>query len=101
MALWLDVVRAAAALNAVLLLVLTAVWVRNYRTFGSKHALGFVVFGVVLLAENVTALYVFGLDPALSAWYRDHMTGSPADATMSLRVLETGAICLLAWLTWD
>jgi len=48
-----------AALNGVLLVVLTTVWLRNYRRFRSGMVLGLVAFGAVLLLENLVALYFF------------------------------------------
>lgn len=45
--------------SVLLLLVLTTVWVRNYRTVRSPLVLGLVVFGAVLLAENGLVLYCF------------------------------------------
>jgi hypothetical protein len=50
---------ALAALNGGLLLALVGVWIRNYRTFRSTMILGLVGFAVVLLAENVAAVYFF------------------------------------------
>jgi hypothetical protein len=48
-----------AVLNSLLLLVLTAVWVRNYRQFRSQMVLGLVAFSVVLLVENLIGVYFF------------------------------------------
>jgi len=50
---------ALAVLNSVLLIVLTAVWLRNYRTFRSNMVLGLVAFSVVLLVENLVGIYFF------------------------------------------
>lgn len=50
---------AVAAVNAVLLLVLTVVWLRNYRRFRSGLVLGLVAFAAVLLLENLVAVYFF------------------------------------------
>jgi hypothetical protein len=50
---------AIAGVNAILLAVLTAVWVRNYLEFRSEMILGLVAFSVVLLVENLVAVYFF------------------------------------------
>lgn len=50
---------ALTVVNVVLLVVLTAVWLRNYRRFRTPLVLGLVAFGVVLLVENVLAVYYF------------------------------------------
>jgi hypothetical protein len=50
---------AIAGVNAVLLAVLTAVWIRNYLEFRSEMVLGLVAFSVVLLIENLVAVYFF------------------------------------------
>lgn len=103
MGLWLTVVRVCAVANVLLLLALTAVWVRNYRQFQSKHTLGLAIFGALLLAENGLAVYYFLLHPNLAGWFADpaNMPGPPAQAMMVLRLLETGALLFLGWITWD
>ena len=102
MGLWIDVTRAAAGLNVLLLLGLSYVWATNYLEFRSKHTLGLLVFGLLLLAENAMALYFFMLDPLLSAWFAsDAMYEVAGNAMMLLRVLETVALCFLGWVTLD
>lgn len=102
MGLWIDIVRGAAVLNVVLLLGLCAVWLQNARQFKTKHTLGFLVFGMLLLAENVLAVYYFAIDPTLSAWFASEaMPDQPASAMMTLRVVESGALLLLTWITMD
>jgi uncharacterized membrane protein len=100
MAVWLDVARVAAAVNILLLLALSSVWVRNYLQFRSKHPLALSLFGGLLVVENAVALYVFSLDPVLSAWIA---SSDPVAqwAMMALRLLELGALLVLAWATWD
>jgi hypothetical protein len=78
-----------------------AVWSRNYRQFRSKHALGLLTFGVFLLAENVLAAYVYMADPTLSVWFSSQVPDVAWFAMMSLRVLETGGLAVLAYVTWD
>lgn len=52
----------AAALsggNLILLAILTYIWVQNYRTFRTPLVLGLIIFSVVLLLENLVAVYFF------------------------------------------
>lgn len=100
MAIWLDVARVVAGVNILLLLGLSYVWVRNYSQFRSKHTLALMLFGLLLLVENAVALYVFSLDPILSAWIS---SSDPIAqwAMMVLRLLEFGALAIMAWATWD
>jgi hypothetical protein len=100
MTVWADVSRAAMGVNVVLLFALCAVWARNYRQIRSKHTLGLLVFGLLLLGENALGLYLFLVHGQLTAWF----SGLPQIAITSLlalRVLETVAIAFLAWVTWD
>jgi len=100
MTLWADVARVAMGVNVLLLLALCAIWGRNYRQFRSKHTLGLLVFGVLLLCENALGLYYFLFDTALTAWF----SGLPeiaATALMALRILETAGVAFLLWVTWD
>ena len=55
----LMVATSLSGLTLLLLAVLTAVWVRNYRTFESRLTLGLVAFSTVLLVENAVAIYFF------------------------------------------
>ena len=95
MGIWGDAAQWAAAINIVILLVLCAIWARNYRQFRSKHALGLLVFGVLMLAENGIALYFLAIDPMLM------MEGIKQQAQTTLRLLMTAAFAFLAWITWD
>jgi len=83
-----------AALNAVLLSVLTAIWVRNYRTFGTQLILGLIVFGAVMLIENLTAIYFFASTRML---YSGDATVQTAVAV--LRALQFVALLFLTWVT--
>lgn len=102
MGVWIDVTRLAIAVNVLLLLGLCIIWGRNYVQFRSKHALGLLVFGVLLLAENVLAGYFFMLDPLLAVWFSSAAVPDPAgNALMALRIFETAALLFLGWTTWD
>ena len=95
MAIWGDAAQWAAAVNIVIMLALCSVWLRNYRQFRSKHALGLLVFGLLMLAENGLALYFLGIDPMLM------MEGVKQQAQTTLRLLMTVAFVFLAWITWE
>ncbi|MFB6177182.1 MAG: hypothetical protein ABEI99_08600 [Halobaculum sp.] len=100
MSVWLNATWVAAALNVVLLLGLSTVWLRNYGQFRSKHALGLTAFGLTLLAENVLALYIFYWHPVLSGWIANSAPIAHT-AVGALRLLELGALAFLAWITLD
>ena len=83
-----------AGLNVVLLLILTGIWVRNYRTFGSDMTLGLIVFGAVMLIENVTAIYYFLAQGSLYAEMEPVGT-----SVLVLRTLQFVALAFLTWVT--
>ncbi len=101
MSLWFDVARVAAGVNVVLLLGLTVVWVRNFAQFRSKHTLGLLVFGVLLLLENAVALYLYLVDPQMSAWFTHDVPAVAWRSMMALHVLEMAGVGFLAWVTFD
>jgi hypothetical protein len=101
MSLWFDVARVTAGLNILLLAVLLSVWGRNYLDLRSKHALGLLVFATLLLLENAVALYIYLLDPTLSAWFSSAVPAIAWRGMMSLHVLETVGIGFLVWITVD
>ncbi|WP_313692830.1 hypothetical protein [Halorarum halobium] len=98
---WSTVALAAAGLNVVLLAGLCVVWGRNYVRFRTKHPLGLVLFGLLLLAENATSLYYYAVDPTLSAWYATAVPPVVWRATMAVHVVETLAVGFLVWITAD
>ena len=100
MALWVDLARVAAGLNVLLLLGLSYVWGRNAWRFRSKHASGLATFAVLLLVENLLALYVFVVDPTLTAWIAASAPLAQA-AMMALRGIELVALVVLAWTALD
>jgi hypothetical protein len=101
MSLWFDVARVAAGLNILLLAVLLSIWGRNYLELRSKHALGLMVFAILLLLENVVALYIYLLDPTLSVWFSSAVPAIAWQGMMSLHLLETVGIAFLVWITMD
>jgi hypothetical protein len=85
---------AFAAVNVVLLVALTVVWVRNYRTFRTSLIAGLIAFGVVLLIENALAIYYFF---SMKMLYSGDPTVQQAVAT--LRGLQLVALGFLTWVT--
>ncbi|WP_135822472.1 hypothetical protein [Halostella litorea] len=83
-----------AGVNILLLGGLTAVWVRNYRTFRTPLILGLIAFGSVMLLENAAAIYFFFSTKML-------YSGDPGvqTAVVTLRALQFVALAFLAWVT--
>jgi hypothetical protein len=100
MGVWLTAASAATALNVLILVGLVGIWIRNYSEFRSKHTLGFVVFGLLLLAENALAFYYYVLDPQV-ATLLNSAAPVAGRAMMFVQVLETIALVFLFWITWD
>ncbi len=86
---------ALSLVNAALLAVLTLIWLRNYRTFRTPLVLGLVAFAVVLLIENLVAIYFAFTTSMLYA-------ATPAVHTVVavLRALQFVAIAILLVVTW-
>ncbi|MXR40226.1 hypothetical protein GRX01_02480 [Halobaculum sp. WSA2] len=91
MSLTLDLARASAGLNVVLLATLVAVWARTYGEIRSRETLGSLVFALLLLAENVLALYYYFSGLALPP--------AAVEAMLALQALETAAIAFLVYVT--
>ncbi|MEF8799829.1 MAG: hypothetical protein V5A56_02180 [Halolamina sp.] len=83
------------AVNAILLLVLVGVWVRNYREFRSTMVLGLVGFGSVLLLENLVGLYFF-FGSMTSLYGSDPVVGM---VLLGMRGLQFVAIAFLTYAT--
>ena len=85
---------ALAAVNVLFLVALTAVWLRNYRTFGTRLILGLVAFGAAMLVENAVAVYYFLSMQSLYA-------GDPhvQQAVFVLRAIQFGALVVLTYVT--
>jgi hypothetical protein len=101
MSLWFDIARISAGINVALLAVLLSIWGRNYLELRSKHALGLAMFAVFLLARNALSLYIYLVDPTLSAWFSSEVPNIVWRALMALHVLETVGLAVLVWITWD
>lgn len=91
MTLWMYAATLFAGLNVLLLLVLTYVWITNYRRFQTAITLGFLSFGIVLLVENLLAVYFFF---GMVEFYTET---TAQQMVLSLRVLEFIALTCLTW----
>jgi hypothetical protein len=99
----IDLFRVLFGVNLLLLGALSTIWLRNYLEFRSKHTLGLVMFSAFLLAENALGLYMFFVNPELTAWLLDPSFVPPIAqwAMLALRALETGGVAFLLWVTLD
>jgi len=91
---WLTVATALAGLNALLLVALGVVWLRNYRTFRSSLLLGLLAFAAVMLLENLLAVYYF-FD--MGMLYASDPAAQQAVAV--LRALQFVALLFLTYVT--
>ena len=91
---WLLVAAGLSAINAVLLGILTIVWVRNYRTVGSGMTAGLAGFAATIPGENVLAIVFFFSTGMLYA-------GDPTaqQAVVVLRAIQTVALIVLTYVT--
>ena len=64
------------------------------------YVLALFLFAVLLLAENVFALYFFSLNPLTRQWLEAAATTAQI-AMVLLRLLETSALALLTWAMWQ
>jgi hypothetical protein len=85
---------ALSGLNVLLLLVVTGVWLRNYRTFESPLTLGLVAFGATLLLENAVAIYFFFSSSALYA-----MDPGVQTTVAAMRALQFLALAFLSYVS--
>lgn len=88
----LLVATALASINILLLVGLTIVWLRNYRTFGSSLILGLVAFGAVMMIENGVAIYFF--------FSMQMLYGSDPTAQSTVVVLRALQFIALVFLTY-
>jgi hypothetical protein len=94
MGIMIQAASALAGVNILLLVALSGVWLRNYRTFRTPLVLGLVAFGGVMLVENALALYFFF---SMQSLY----SGDPhvQQAVLVLRALQLVAIGFLTYVT--
>ena len=88
------VASALAGINLLLLVVLTGVWLRNYRTFRTALVAGLVAFGGIMLVESAVAVYFF-------LTMQDFYAGDPHVqwAVLVLRGLQSLAVAFLTYVT--
>jgi hypothetical protein len=84
-----------AGVNAVVLVVLVGVWLRNYRRFQSGLILGLVVFGVALLVENLVGVYFF-FSSMRMLYSSDPLVGQ---VVLVMRLLQFVAVAFLGYVT--
>lgn len=84
-----------AVLNSILLVVLGAVWIGNYREFRSSMILGLVGFSGVLLLENLVAVYFFFASMA-TLYSSDPFVGQ---VVLVMRSLQFIAVAFLTYVT--
>ncbi|WP_263020988.1 hypothetical protein [Natronobiforma cellulositropha] len=80
--------------NLALLVVLTYVWLQNYRRFKTPLVLGLLAFSAVLALENAAAIYFFF---STGMFYASDPTVQGVVAL--LRGLQFVALCFLAYVT--
>ena len=100
MGIWLEVARAAAGVNVLLLVALGGVWLRNYRQHGASHTLGLLAFAVFLLVENALWLYFYLVHPAFIGWFNETVVEVQVGMAL-LCGLELVALAFLAYITWQ
>lgn len=99
MTLWLELARAAAAVNLGLLVALGWVWVPSYRRHGAQHTLGLLVFGGFLFVENALWVYFYLVHDDFIGWF----VNSGSDVQMGVTALcglELVALTFLVYVTW-
>ena len=84
-----------AGVNSALLAVLAAVWLRNYREFGSTLLLGLLGFSAVLLVENLISIAFF-FNSMRTLYAMDPLVGR---VVLGTSLLELVAVSLLAYAT--
>lgn len=84
-----------SGVNSVLLAVLAAVWLDNYREFGSTLLLGLLGFSAVLLVENLISIAFF-FSSMRTLYAMDPLVGR---VVLGMGVLELLAVSLLTYAT--
>lgn len=95
----LEIARGAAAVNILLLALLTYVWGGNYRRHGAAHTLGLLTFAGFLLVQNGLWLYLYLFHDQFVGWFVNG--GLDIQLSMTgLCGLQTLALVFLARITW-
>lgn len=91
---WVLVATALSIVNVLFLMILTVIWARNYRTFGSEMTAGLAVFGGAMIVENFVAVYFFFSSGML------YVNSPGVQQTVAiLRALQTIALAFLTYVT--
>jgi hypothetical protein len=90
----IQIASVLSGVNILLLLALSGVWLKNYRTFGTSLVLGQLAFGLAMLAENALAVYFFF---TMSSLYS--MDPHVGQAVLALRAIQLVAISILTYVT--
>jgi len=93
---WITIASGLAALNVLLLAALGFVWLRNYRRFKTPLVLGLLAFAVVMLVENLAAIYFF---LSMGMLYAGDTLAQQFVAV--LRGLQFLALTFLTYVTWQ
>lgn len=91
---WMTAAVGLAALNLLLLAILGAVWLSNYRRFRTPLVLGLLLFAGVMAVENLVAVGAFLSTGMLYAGGRSAMY-----ANVGLRALQFVALAFLTTVT--
>ena len=84
-----------SGVNSALLAVLAAVWLDNYREFGSTLLLGLLGFSAVLLVENLISIAFF-FSSMRALYAMDPLVGR---VVLGMGLLELLAVSLLTYAT--
>lgn len=89
----ITIAAAFSVLNLVLLAVLVGIWGKNYRKFRTPMVLGLVLFALVMIVENATAIYFvfFSMRMLYS------MDSLVQNTVAALRAIQFVALCFLTW----
>lgn len=79
-------------MNIVVLLYLTGIYIKNFRSLQSKFTIGLLIFALVFLIENIVASYFYF---TMMPYYAN---GIELPAFL-LRLLQTIAFLVFLWIT--
>ena len=89
----IDLASIVSFLNILLLLTLSFIYVRNYRTIKSKFCLGLMIFAFLFLIQNLIAFY---FQVTMMYYYSKEV----ANIALVLNVLEALGFVALLYITW-
>lgn len=89
----IDLASIVSFLNIILLLMLSFIYVRNYRTIKSKFCLGLMIFALLFLIQNLIAFY---FQITMMYYYSKEV----ANIAFVLNALEALGFVALLYITW-